>query len=60
VFPHEANVDDGKVSVLAPLGTAVLGYRTGDLIEWNVPGGTRRLQVERVLFQPEAALRNEP
>jgi regulator of nucleoside diphosphate kinase len=56
VFPHEANVDAGKVSVLAPLGTAVLGYRDGDLIEWQVPGGTRHLQVERVLYQPEAAV----
>lgn len=56
VFPHEANVDQRKVSVLAPLGTAVLGYRAGDIIEWEVPGRRRRLQVERVLYQPEAAL----
>jgi regulator of nucleoside diphosphate kinase len=56
VFPSEANVDHGKLSVLAPLGTAVLGYRQGDLIEWNVPGRTRRLHVERVAFQAEPAL----
>lgn len=56
VFPHEANVDQQKISVLAPLGTAVLGYRAGDIIEWEVPGRMRRLQVERVLYQPEAAL----
>jgi regulator of nucleoside diphosphate kinase len=56
VFPHEANVDQHKVSVLAPLGTAVLGYRSADIIEWQVPGGTRRLRVERVLYQPEAAV----
>jgi regulator of nucleoside diphosphate kinase len=56
VFPHEANVDQRKISVLAPLGTAVLGYRAGDIIEWEVPGRMRRLQVERVLYQPEAAL----
>lgn len=55
VFPHEANVDQGKVSVLAPLGTAVIGYQAGDVIEWPVPAGTRRLRVERVLYQPEAA-----
>jgi regulator of nucleoside diphosphate kinase len=42
------------VSVLAPIGTAVLGYRVGDTIEWEVPGGTRRLKVEEILFQPEA------
>ncbi|HEY0873875.1 MAG TPA: nucleoside diphosphate kinase regulator [Vicinamibacterales bacterium] len=55
VFPHEANMEERKVSVLAPLGTAVLGYRAGDVIEWEVPAGTRRLKVERVLFQPEAS-----
>ena len=43
------------VSVLAPIGTAVLGYRVGDSIEWDVPTGVRRLKVEDVLFQPEAA-----
>ena len=59
VFPHEANVDQRRVSVLAPLGTAVLGYRAGDTIEWEVPGRTRRLQVERVLYQPEAAVNKQ-
>jgi regulator of nucleoside diphosphate kinase len=55
VFPSEANVKRQKISILAPIGTAVLGYRVGDTIEWNVPGRTRRLRIERVLFQPEAA-----
>ena len=44
-----------KVSVLAPIGTAVLGYRVGDTIEWEVPAGVRRLKVEDVSFQPESA-----
>jgi regulator of nucleoside diphosphate kinase len=43
------------VSVLAPIGTAVLGYRVGDEIEWEVPSGVRRLKVEDVPFQPENA-----
>jgi regulator of nucleoside diphosphate kinase len=43
------------VSILAPLGTALLGYRAGDVIEWQVPRGTRRLKVLEVLYQPEAA-----
>jgi regulator of nucleoside diphosphate kinase len=42
------------VSVLAPLGTALLGYRAGDVIEWPVPRGIRRLKVLEVMFQPEA------
>ena len=57
VFPSRANADEGRISVLAPLGTAVLGYRADDLIEWDVPGGRRRLRVLRVVFQPESAAR---
>jgi regulator of nucleoside diphosphate kinase len=55
VFPSEANFDEGKISVLAPVGTAMLGYRVGSLIEWAVPSGRRRLKVEELLYQPEAA-----
>ena len=54
VFPTEANYDEGKISVLAPIGTAMLGYRRGDVIEWQVPSGVRRLSVEEVLYQPES------
>ena len=55
VFPSEANIDDGKMSVLSPIGTALLGYAKGDTIEWTVPGGVRRVQIEDILYQPEAA-----
>ena len=55
VFPSEANFDEGKISVLAPVGTAMLGYRVGSHIEWEVPSGRRRLKVEELLYQPEAA-----
>ena len=41
VLPSRANADEGRISVLAPLGMAVLGYRSGDVIEWDVPGGRR-------------------
>jgi regulator of nucleoside diphosphate kinase len=57
VLPARANADEGRISVLAPLGMAVLGYRSGDVIEWDVPGGRRRLRVAHVLYQPEAAAR---
>lgn len=53
-FPREANFYEGKISILAPVGTAMLGYRRGDVIEWEVPSGVRRLKVEEVLYQPEA------
>ena len=55
VFPTEANLDEGKISVLAPIGTAMLGYSRGDVIEWEVPSGVRRLRVEQVIYQPESA-----
>lgn len=54
VFPTQARTDN-SVSVLAPIGTAMLGYRVGDVIEWRVPKGMRRLKVMEVLSQPEAA-----
>jgi len=59
VLPSKANVDEGRISVLAPLGMAVLGYRIGDEIEWDVPGGRRRLTVRRVIHQPEANARRQ-
>ena len=55
VFPAEANVGEGKISILAPIGTAILGYKRGDTIEWPVPSGLRRIKVDEVLYQPEAA-----
>jgi regulator of nucleoside diphosphate kinase len=55
VYPEEADINDEKLSVLAPLGTALLGSRTGQTIVVNAPGGRRRLKVERILYQPEAA-----
>jgi regulator of nucleoside diphosphate kinase len=55
VFPGDADIEQNKISVLAPIGTAMLGYRVGDTFEWQVPAGLRRLRVEEILYQPEAA-----
>jgi regulator of nucleoside diphosphate kinase len=55
VFPTEADFSEGKISILAPVGTAILGYKSGDTIEWSVPSGLRRIKVDEVLYQPEAA-----
>jgi regulator of nucleoside diphosphate kinase len=57
VLPIDANINDGKISVLAPLGTAMLGYRIGDEFVWHVPHGLRRLKVIKLHFQPEASLK---
>ncbi|MCM8813144.1 MAG: nucleoside diphosphate kinase regulator [Candidatus Omnitrophica bacterium] len=55
VFPKHANIDAGAISVFAPVGTAILGYAKGDVVEWPVPSGVRRIRIEDVVYQPEAA-----
>ena len=55
VFPEDAEVTQGKISILAPIGTAMLGYRVGDTFEWDTPGGIRSIRVKEILYQPEAS-----
>ena len=55
VFPSEANFDDGKISILAPIATALLGYKRGDTVEFEAPARKRRLRIEKILYQPESA-----
>ncbi|MHB8094333.1 MAG: nucleoside diphosphate kinase regulator [Candidatus Aminicenantales bacterium] len=55
VFPPKADIRKGNISILAPVGIAILGYKEGDSIEWKVPGGLRRLKILKVTYQPEAA-----
>lgn len=55
VFPPDADIEKGRISVLAPIGAGMLGYRVGDEFEWNVPAGVRRMKVTKVHYQPEAA-----
>ena len=55
VFPRDANASQGRISVLAPIGTAMIGYRAGDEIISRSPAGERRFKLKKVLFQPEAA-----
>lgn len=56
VYPGSADIDAGKISVLVPVGTALLGLRVGQSIDWQLPGGEkRRYRIVAVPFQPEAA-----
>lgn len=55
VFPGQARIEDRKISILAPIGTALLGYRVGDVVEWEVPSGVKHFKIQEVLYQPEAA-----
>lgn len=55
VFPGSADIRRGRLSVLAPIGTALLGCQEFDTIEWKVPVGVKRFRIDRILYQPEAA-----
>ena len=55
VFPENADPIQGRISVLAPIGTAMLGYRVGDVFEWDTPDGMRKIRVDKIIYQPEAS-----
>ena len=55
VFPNEADAGRGKVSVMAPIGSALIGLSVGQEIEWRVPGGRKRIRVVEIRYQPEAS-----
>lgn len=55
VYPEYADIDQDKISILAPIGTALLGYRVGDEVQWEVPAGLRKFTIDKITYQPEAA-----
>lgn len=55
VFPREADASANRISIVAPLGTAILGYRVGDTVTWPMPGGERQYKIVEIAYQPEAA-----
>lgn len=54
VYPSNANIAEKRVSVLAPIGTALLGYTEGSIVEWEMPNGIKKLLIKKILYQPEA------
>ncbi|MGD9782271.1 MAG: nucleoside diphosphate kinase regulator [Kiritimatiellia bacterium] len=54
-FPDQADVAQGRLSVVSPIGTAILGYPKGATITWQTPGGPRQIQIVDIPYQPEAA-----
>jgi len=53
-YPQDANGREGKISVLSPIGTALLGRQVGDEVSWKVPTGIGRFEVIKIIYQPEA------
>ncbi|MGD9558551.1 MAG: nucleoside diphosphate kinase regulator [Mangrovibacterium sp.] len=54
VYPREADVKQGKISVLSPLGSALLGYKAGSIVSFDAPGGRKQVKILTVVYQPEA------
>lgn len=56
VYPKDLDASGDKISILAPVGSALLGLSQGDDIEWPNPGGgTLKVHIEEVVYQPERA-----
>ena len=48
VLPHQADLKQNRISILSPLGVALIGFRQGMTVEWTLPGGLKKLQIIRV------------
>ncbi len=57
-WPDDAYIEENKISVLAPVGTGLLGYKVDDTVEWPVPAGIRKFKIEEIIYQPEANKKN--
>ena len=56
VYPKDADVTKGYVSILAPVGIALIGLRINQTIDWPMPNGqSRKLQVTEISYQPESS-----
>lgn len=53
-YPHDADPELHRISVLSPLGMAVIGEKAGSVVEWEFPTGKKRLKIERLFYQPES------
>ncbi|MEL7587332.1 MAG: nucleoside diphosphate kinase regulator [Prolixibacteraceae bacterium] len=54
VYPQEADFRSGRISILSPLGSALLGYKVSRTISFEVPKGTKQIKITRIIYQPEA------
>ena len=55
VFPKRANIEQGLISILSPIGASVLGRSIGDIFEFTTPIGIARMKMEKIFYQPESS-----
>lgn len=54
VYPKDADFKQGNISILSPLGSALIGYQSGSIISFKVPGGIKKMKISKLIYQPEA------
>lgn len=54
VYPNEAKLRDERISVLSPLGRALLGCKKGETVSFKIKDGTQTVTIKNVIYQPEA------
>lgn len=57
VYPHEANIDENKVSILTPVGSALIGLRVGQTIRWAFPNGKEK-DLKVISVAPKSEVKN--
>lgn len=55
VYPKEADISKNLISIFSPIAAALIGYRVGDTIDWNVPSGPTTIRIDEITYQPEAS-----
>lgn len=53
VYPKDVDSNNNKVSIFSPIAAALIGFKTGDEIEWVVPAGITKMKIMEVLYQPQ-------
>lgn len=54
-YPQDSDPRERRVSVFSEIGLALLGRKENDIVSWRVPSGTGQFEIEKVIYQPEAA-----
>ena len=54
VYPEDANIRKGQISVISPLGSALIGYKSGTSLSYSTPKGQKKIRIISILNQPEA------
>ncbi len=54
VYPQDSDFKKGRISILSPLGIALLGYKVNSTISFEVPKGTKKMKITKIIYQPEA------